>query len=498
MNGILQSLLNLGIGRLLTLGAVGFGLLGFFFYLVTRLTAPDFALLYGDLAMNDSGAIVSQLDSLGVPYRLVGNGGQILVPSDQVSRLRLSLAQQGLPSGGSVGYEIFDEADNLGSTRFVQNVNLVRALEGELSRTISELDRVRGARVHLVLPRRELFARKNTEPSASVFLQTSGAARPPQSQVAAIQHLISAAVPGLAPERVAIIDSHGALLASGAEERSEFGYAANQSDQMRRAYEIQIKQTLEQLIGRTVGAGRVRAEVSAVINFDRITSNAEIYDPDGAVVLSTQSIEESLTSTDGEKAVSVGNNLPDGEGGSAGAGNESSEQRTEETTNYQNSREVRTHVQEGGKVERLSIAILVDGSYTETIDATAEDAEDGETVIRTYQPRSEDELAQIATLVRLAVGFDSDRGDTLEVINMQFQEPEPFETELLSKVDGVVGRWRACTGLCGSVKNICLSPRCWWIKPDITYPWLLLGFVFYGAIAAQRRILRPRARRLTT
>ena len=133
MNGILQSLLNLGIGRLLTLGAVGFGLLGFFFYLVTRLTAPDFALLYGDLAMNDSGAIVSQLDSLGVPYRLVGNGGQILVPSDQVSRLRLSLAQQGLPSGGSVGYEIFDEADNLGSTRFVQNVNLVRALEGELS-----------------------------------------------------------------------------------------------------------------------------------------------------------------------------------------------------------------------------------------------------------------------------------------------------------------------------------------------------------------------------
>ena len=425
MNGILQSLLNLGIGRLLTLGAVGFGLLGFFFYLVTRLTAPDFALLYGDLAMNDSGAIVSQLDSLGVPYRLVGNGGQILVPSDQVSRLRLSLAQQGLPSGGSVGYEIFDEADNLGSTRFVQNVNLVRALEGELSRTISELDRVRGARVHLVLPRRELFARKNTEPSASVFLQTSGAARPPQSQVAAIQHLISAAVPGLAPERVAIIDSHGALLASGAEERSEFGYAANQSDQMRRAYEIQIKQTLEQLIGRTVGAGRVRAEVSAVINFDRITSNAEIYDPDGAVVLSTQSIEESLTSTDGEKAVSVGNNLPDGEGGSAGAGNESSEQRTEETTNYQNSREVRTHVQEGGKVERLSIAILVDGSYTETIDATAED---GETVIRTYQPRSEDELAQIATLVRLAVGFDSDRGDTLEVINMQFQEPEPFET----------------------------------------------------------------------
>lgn len=429
MNGMLQSLQNLGLGRLVTLAAVGIGLLGFFFYLVTRLTAPDFQLLYGDLPMNDSSAIVGQLESLAVPYRLVGNGSQILVPSDQVSRVRLSLAEQGLPSGGSVGYEIFDEADNLGSTRFVQNVNLVRALEGELARTIAELDRVRAARVHLVLPRRELFSRKNTEPSASVFLRTNGSSRPPQSQIAAIQHLISAAVPGLAPERVAIVDGRGTLLASGAEERSEFGGMVNQSEQMRRAYELQIKQTLEQLIGRSVGAGRVRAEVSAVMNFDRVTSNAEIYDPDGQVVRSTQSIEEASSSTDGEESVSVGNSLPDSEGGAAAGGKRSNDQRTEETVNFEITRTVESHIQEGGKIERLSVAILVDGSYVVAdaeIDPDAEGDESDETVERTYQPRSEEELAQIATLVRSAVGFDADRGDTLEVINMQFQEPEPI------------------------------------------------------------------------
>jgi flagellar M-ring protein FliF len=417
VNGILESLRNLGAGRLLALGAVGFGLLGFFFYLVTRLTAPDFALLYGDLPMNDSSAIVSQLEGLAVPYKIVGNGSQILVPSDQVSRLRLSLAEQGLPSGGSVGYEIFDGGDKLGSTRFVQNVNLVRALEGELARTIGELDRVRAARVHLVLPRRELFQRQNTEPSASVFLRTNGSARPAQAQIAAIQHLVSAAVPGLAPERVAIVDGRGNLLASGAEDRSEFGHMANRADEMRRTYELQVKQTLEQLLERSLGTGRVRAEVSAVVNFDRITSNAEVYDPDGQVVRSTQSIEETSASADRDGSVSVGNNLPDGASGSEAGGTQSNENRTEETVNFEISRTVRSHVQEGGKIERLSIAILVDGSYLE-------DADSGD---RTYQERSETELEQIASLVRSAVGFDVDRGDTIEVINMRFQEPQPIE-----------------------------------------------------------------------
>lgn len=417
MNGLVQSLRGLGVARLLTLGAVGFGLLGFFFFLVTRLTAPDFGLLYGELPVDDSSAIVGRLESMAVPYRLSANGTQVFVPSDQVARLRLSLAEQGLPSGGSVGYEIFDEADNLGTTRFVQNVNLVRALEGELARTINELNRVRAARVHLVLPRRELFQRQNTEPSASVFLKLSGAMQPGHSQITSIQHLVAAAVPGLSPERVAIVDGRGSLLASGAEERSEVGYLANKAGDARRRYETQLKHTLESLLERSIGAGRVRAEVAAVMNFDRITSNDEIYDPDGQVVRSTQAIEEQSVSTDGGGSVSVGNNLPSGDGSTAAPDSQTSEQRTEETVNFEISRTVRSHVQEASKVERLSIAILVDGTHTT----------DPETEETTYQPRSADELEQIASLARSAVGFDADRGDTLEVINMAFTQPEAIE-----------------------------------------------------------------------
>jgi len=402
---------------MLTLGAVGFGLLGFFFYLVTRLTAPEFSLLYGDLPVDDSSAIVGRLESMGIPYRLSANGTQVFVPGDQVPRVRLSLAEQGLPSGGSVGYEIFDETDNLGTTRFVQNVNLVRALEGELARTITELNRVQAARVHLVLPRRELFQRQNTEPTASVFLRLSGAVQPGHSQIMSIQHLVAAAVPGLTPERVAIVDGRGSLLASGAEERSEVGYIAGRAGEIRHRYETQLKHTLESLLERTIGAGRARAEVAAVMNFDRITSNDEVYDPDGQVVRSTQAVEEQSTSTDGGGSVSVGNNLPDSGGAAAAPDSQTSEQRTEETVNFEISRTVRSHVQEGGKVERLSIAILVDGTHTT----------DPETEETSYEPRSEEELEQIASLARSAVGFDADRGDTLEVINMAFTQPEAIE-----------------------------------------------------------------------
>jgi flagellar M-ring protein FliF len=402
----------------MALGAVGLGTFGFFFFLITRLTAPDYALLYGDLPIGDSSRIVTQLESEGVAYRLAADGAQILVPSDQVPRLRLRLAEEGLPSGGSVGYEVFDDASSLGTTRFVQNVNLVRALEGELGRTIGSLNRVRAARVHLVLPRRELFQRDANEPSASVFVRLNGGARLAQTQISSIQHLVAAAVPGLTPERVAIIDGRGDLLASGAEDESELGFMAARADQFRRGYELQVKRTLEELLEQSLGAGKVRAEVAATINFDRVTSNAEIFDPDGQVVRSTQTIEDQTVSKEGGAgSVSVANNLPSGEAGATGGGDESTSARTEETVNFELSRTVRSHVQEAGRVERLSVAILVDGSYEV-------DPDTGE---RSYTPRSEEEKAQIASLVRSAIGFDADRGDTLEVINMRFSEPEPVE-----------------------------------------------------------------------
>lgn len=408
MNAFLQTLRNLGPLRLAALGGVAVVLLAFFVFVTTRLSSTDMALLYADLEAADSAKIVERLESLGVNYELRENGSQIRVPEDQVLRLRMSMASEGLPAGGSVGYEIFDRESALGTTNFVQQVNHLRALEGELARTIASIAQVKSARVHLVIPQRELFSRDKPEPSASIILvQRSPLER---QQVLAIQHLVAAAVPGLKPTAISVVDERGNLLARGTDEDSAHPATA---DEMRRAYETRMRRAIEELLQRSVGYGNVRAEVTAEMNFDRITTNSEIYDPDGQVVRSTQTVEERSDSTEGAAdGVTVANNLPDPTLQNSESQSRSTTARTEETVNYEITRTVETHVSEAGTVKRLSVAVLVDGIYTPAEDGTL-----------TYQPRSAEELEQIAKLVRSAVGFDASRGDTVEVVNMRFVDP---------------------------------------------------------------------------
>ena len=215
MNGLVESLRRLGPTRLLVMGILGAALLAAFFVLVQRVGAPKMALLYGDLSVEDSSEIVGQLEAEGVPFELEANGRRIMVPGDRALRLRLAMAREGLPAGGSVGYELFDRGQSLGTTSFVQNINRLRALEGELSRTIRTIDRIAAARVHLVLPRRDVFARERRKPSASIALRMRGSSRLDAGQVRAVQHLVAAAVPDLEPERVSIIDDRGQLLSRG-------------------------------------------------------------------------------------------------------------------------------------------------------------------------------------------------------------------------------------------------------------------------------------------
>src|SRR5690606_30959714 len=382
----------LGAGRLLVLGATGLGLLALFVFLVLRVAEPQYTLLYGDLELEDSAAIVERLEALGISYRLLSDGRAILVPADQAPRVRMSLAEEGLPRGGTVGDEIFDQQSPLGTTDFLANVNLRRALEGELARTIASLADVRSARVHLVLPRRELFRRQQIEPSASVTLHMYGGRRLDRRQVQAIQHLVAAAVPGLSPERVALVDDRGRLLARGGEE-DPGSLWASQADELRQAYEARLKRTIEQLLERSLGPGRAHAEVTAVLDLDQVTVTEETFDPEGQVVRSTQTIEEEsrLDERDDDDAVSVGNNLPNAGTETAAAGRSSSENtsRTEETVNYEISRTLRNHTQVGGRVKRLSVAVLVDGRMVPNAE--------GELV---YTPLEPAELEEMASLVR--------------------------------------------------------------------------------------------------
>ena len=428
MNSFIETIKQLGPARLAIMGGVIVGLMLFFVFVSMRVSSPSMDLLYDNLSPTDSIAVTSALTESGIRYDISTDNARIMVPGDQVGRARMLLAQQGLPHGGSMGYEIFDQQSGFGTTNFVQNVNQVRALEGELARTIGSLEPIRTARVHLVLPQRELFSRESRPASASVFLSLRPGARLERGQIVSIQSLVASAVPQLKPDTVSIVDSNGNLLARGGD--SEDTLMGIKAEEMRRNYEQRMTNAIEDIVGRIVGYGRVRAHVTADLNFDRISTNEELFDPESQVIRSSQLVEESNIERDPPSGeVSVGTNLP-----GIGADFFDDQQptiennRIEEVTNYEISRTVRSMVREVGDVRKLSVAVLVDGRYT--LD------EEGN---RVYEPRAQAELEQIEALVRSAIGYDDNRGDMIEIVNMQFADIDAddplLESDLLFGFD---------------------------------------------------------------
>ena len=416
MQGFFDFVKSLGAARLAAMAAVTLSLIGFFSFVMIRMTTPQMVPLFTDLALDDSAAIVKDLDRQAITYEIKGNGTSILVPKEKVGRLRMKLAESGLPKGGGVGYEIFDKSDALGATTFIQNINKLRALEGELARTIRALDRVEAARVHLVLPDRPLFSRDKVEASASIVLKVRGELE--QQQVRAIRHLVASAVNGLKPERISVVDETGRLLADGASSDNPFGGGGG--DERKLAYENRLRREVETIVNSIVGPGHARVQITADFDLNRITQTSDKYDPDSRVVRSSQTREEQSGSSDSAGGpVSVGNNLPGAGGNGNGndnnnAGKSDTSRKTEEIVNYEISRTTKTEVTEAGRVNRISAAVLVDGIYTRN--------DKGEMV---YAPRSKEEIDRIAALVRTAIGFDAKRGDQLEVVNLRFAEPTP-------------------------------------------------------------------------
>ncbi len=412
MGGVIAQLRGFGPLRLAALAGAGFAVLGLLAWLALRAAEPPMALLYGDLDQRDAGQIVAALERQRIPHRLAGGGSQVLVPEADVPRVRLLLARDGLPAGGSVGYEIFDRGESLTTTPFQQDVNRLRALEGELSRTIRGLSGVRTARVHLVLPRREPFSRERGEAQASVVLGMQGAQRLDRDGVQAVLHLVSTAVPGLRPQNVSIVDSRGELLARGGQALS--GPAAAQgADELRRTQELRLARAVEDLLERILGPGRVRAEASVEMDFDRVQTVEERFDPENQVPRSTQSTTETQRSTEPGN-VSVGNNLPGADAANNAARTEQS--RQEETTNFEIGRTTRNTTREQPALRRVSVAVLVDGVW---------EPQPGEAP--RWRERNAEELERIAALARSAVGFSEQRGDRVEVVSLRFAEPPPAD-----------------------------------------------------------------------
>jgi flagellar M-ring protein FliF len=424
---LLEKLRGLGPVKLVLFVGLALALIIFTFSVSTRMGTVDMQPLYNDLDPVDANEIVARLEVANIPYRLEKEGKSLLVASGESGRVRILLAEAGLPRGGSSGYELFDKDEGLGTSSFKQNITKIRALEGELAKTIMSIAGIRNARVHLVLPERQLFSEEKQAPSASVFLRLASATTLSKSQVMAIQYLVASAVPELKTNAVSIIDNNGNLIAHAQENQEGAGDASTNED-MRSAYQTRLSSELKTLLESTLGVGKVRLQTNVDMDFDQVSTNTETFDPEKSAVRSSQTVTEDNQTTNPTKTVSVENNLPENQGQQSENAAQDLSRRSEETLNYEVSKQITSKVRQSGVVRKLSVAVVVDGMY-DTNDK-------GE---RTYKPRTPEELEKIATIVKSAVGYDEERGDKVEVINMQFisfaDEAMAEEATLLDQID---------------------------------------------------------------
>ena len=411
MAALLEGFKALGVGRLIAMAAVAGAMLLILAFLTLRGGGGDhMALLYADMDLREAAQVADQLTKAHIAFEVGPDGTRISVPSAEVPRARLMLAKEGLPSGGSIGYEIFDRGDSLTASQFQQGINQTRALEGELVRSIRMISGVRGARVHLVMPKREPFSRDRQDAQASVVLTMAGAGRLDREGIQAVLSLVSSAVPGLRPQNIGVIDSRGNLLARAGDPQA--GAAAGAAAEVRLATEQRLSRAVEDMLERSLGPGRVRVETAVEMNYDQVRETQEKFDPDGKVERSTQNNTSTNKTTETAPGnVSVANNLPNADAGSNPAG--SQEQRSEETTNFEIGKTTRTVVRDQPQVSRVSLAVMVDQVPVKGADGTT-----------TWQDRTPDELKRIAALARSAVGFDEKRGDRVEVVSLRFAETD--------------------------------------------------------------------------
>ena len=410
MNGFNDALMKIGPMRLFAALGITAVVAAALFALVFRVGGEEKALLFSDVEMAEAGEITAKLDGAKIPYELRGDGTTIFVPRSQVMSARLMLSEDGLPSRGGIGYEIFDKQDALGATQFQQNINRLRALEGELARTITSINGVDRARVHLVMPERQLFTQDRQAPSASIVLTVKGG-QLTQGQVRAVRNLVASAVPGLSVNRVTIADATGKLLAAAEEDGG--AAAADAMDERKAAMEDRLRKEVTEIVESIVGPGAARVQIAADVDFNRVTSTAHTYDPEGRVVRETNSTEETTTSgAGGGGASTAGRNLPDGASVDSGGGGGDTSERAEENVKYEISNTTRTEIVEGGRIKKLSVAVAVDGTT-----APGADGKPGE-----WTARNPQDLERITALVKSAVGFDEARGDKVEVVNLKFAQ----------------------------------------------------------------------------
>jgi flagellar M-ring protein FliF len=379
--------------------------------LVTWANNADYQVLYSNLSEDDAGRIVEELGNRKIPYKLNGTG-TILVASNKVYDLRLQLASKGLPQGGGIGFEIFDNT-SFTTSEFVQKLNYRRALEGELARTIRSLSAVSQSRVHLVIPDKTVFAFQEEKPesSAAVFVTLNRGGKLSRKEVEGIVHLVASSVEDLRPENITVIDNRGNLLTSPSDD-TMMGLTGSQME-FQQGFEKSLASKIISILEPVVGRNKVKATVSASFDFTRSERTEELYDPDLVVVRSEQKTTEKTISGLGSAAGIPGaaSNLPGGAGATAGSSGSQS-QRQEELVNYETSKTIKRVVEAPVTLERMTVAILIDG----ILPSQKESVENADQ----YVVRSEEDIRYYEDIVKKAIGFTEDRGDEISVKVMPF------------------------------------------------------------------------------
>lgn len=444
----LMTLLTLVLGT-----AVGFGLL------MTWSGGVEMRALYANLDPEEAGVIVSRLKDRKIPYKIAGDGRTVLVPAENLHETRMQIAADGLPLGGGIGFEVFDNT-KLGMSEFAQNVNYQRALQGELARTIARIGEVESCRVHLVMPERTLFISDEQPASASVAIKLRPGRRLSQDQINGVVHLVSSSVPRLVPEQVTVVDSSGRMLAGS---RNKTAAGALSLDQIE--YQAHVEKNLESrvksMLEQALGEGKAIVRLACAFDFKRHEKTEEHYLPDNRVVRSEQSLNESSRNADtapqgvpGVRSNTPGTDLMENKTAGSAA---SVFEKQDRTVNYEVGKVVSRITEPTGGIRRVSVAVLVDGSYKEPAKKTADKT-------RQYVPRSDEEMQKIENLVKRAVNFDPERGDKLEVVNI------PFEAAEWAKADEVQagGAWLGY-----------LEHAAPYLKHGFIALFLLLSFVFF-------------------
>ena len=406
MKGLLDSIRKLGMVRVAMLVGVTLGIIGAFAWL--EIQGPSqgrMTVLASDLDTPTAQQITAELSGRQIPYRQ--DGSRILVPDSDLATARSLLTVNGLSGDNMTGYEIFDRSNDLAVTDFDQQVKLTRALEGELARTIVSVHGILHARVHLVLPQRQPFSHDQLHAQASVMLTVPGREMLSPEAVQSVVDLVAAGVPGLRPQDVTVVDSNLHLL-SQAGDGNDARSKTIMDEGIQHKTEARLAMAVEMMLEQTLGPGHVHAEASIRMNFDKVKETQEKFDPDGSVVRSTQNVTSNSKTTDKTGPVSLQNNLPNADAGAAAAAG-TQEGKQEETTNYEIGKTVRAIVHDQPQIERITLAVMVDG-----VDVVGADGK------HTWKPRDQAQLDQITQLVKSAIGFDAKRGDQLDVVSMPF------------------------------------------------------------------------------